>query len=105
MDGADVLEQAAAWLRQGRRAVLATVVATWDASPWPVGALLAIDEQATVIGAGAGAGLDGALAQEAREVLREGEPRLVSLILADETAWAAGLPCGGRVQVYVEILA
>jgi xanthine dehydrogenase accessory factor len=40
----------------------------------------------------------------AREVLRTGEPRLLSYGIADELAFSVGLPCGGEIDVFVEPL-
>ena len=44
------------------------------------------------------------LTSNAREVLRTGQPKLVSYGIADEEAWEVGLPCGGEIDVFVEPL-
>jgi xanthine/CO dehydrogenase XdhC/CoxF family maturation factor len=36
------------------------------------------------------------------DVIEDGKPRLLEFGVADETAWRAGLSCGGRIKVYVE---
>ena len=41
---------------------------------------------------------------EALDVLETGKPRMLEFGVADETAWRAGLSCGGRIKVYVERL-
>ena len=38
----DVLDQAAAWRKQGRSVALATVVSTWGSAPCPAGSLLVL---------------------------------------------------------------
>jgi xanthine/CO dehydrogenase XdhC/CoxF family maturation factor len=35
-------------------------------------------------------------------VIEAGEPRVLEFGVADETAWRAGLSCGGRIRVFVE---
>jgi xanthine dehydrogenase accessory factor len=39
----------------------------------------------------------------AEEVLRGGEPRLLHFGIADSEAWDVGLPCGGEIDVFVEL--
>ena len=36
------------------------------------------------------------------EVIEAGAPRVLEFGVADETAWRAGLSCGGRIRVFVE---
>ena len=38
----------------------------------------------------------------ALETMQADAPRLLEFGVADETAWRAGLSCGGRVKIYVE---
>jgi xanthine/CO dehydrogenase XdhC/CoxF family maturation factor len=38
------------------------------------------------------------------DVIEVGVPRTLEFGVADETAWRAGLSCGGRIKVYVERL-
>jgi xanthine/CO dehydrogenase XdhC/CoxF family maturation factor len=35
-------------------------------------------------------------------VIESGVPKLMDFGVADETAWKAGLSCGGMIRVYVE---
>lgn len=97
-----VLRQAAEWRGAGRRAALATVVATWGSSPRPVGSQLAIDEEGNMLGSVSGGCIEGAVVTEALEVMEAGAPRLLEFGVSDENAWEVGLACGGTVQVFVE---
>lgn len=101
-DDAAVLDQAAAWLAEGRQVALATVIATWGSSPRPVGSQMAVDERGSMAGSVSGGCIEGAVVHEARHVIATGEPRLLSFGVSDETAWSVGLGCGGKVDVYVE---
>lgn len=98
----DVLEAAARWRREGRGVALATVVETWGSAPRPVGSHLVIDDRGDFLGSVSGGCVEGAVVSEAAEVIADGQSRLVSFGVADETAWRVGLSCGGRISVYVE---
>ena len=40
--------------------------------------------------------------ENAMEVMRTGEPKLLSYGITDDVAWSVGLPCGGEIDVFVE---
>ena len=46
--------------------------------------------------------IEGAVIGEARAAIADGRPRRLEFGVSDEDAWAVGLACGGRVEVYVE---
>lgn len=96
------LDQLAAWRAAGQAAALATVVRTWGSSPRPVGSQLAINEHGQFAGSVSGGCVEGAVVEVAREVMRSGQPRLLSFGVSDESAWAVGLTCGGELEVFVE---
>lgn len=98
----DILQQAASWRADGRKVALATVVSTWGSSPRPVGSQMAVNDTGSMIGSVSGGCIEGAVVDEARKAMEDGEPRLLSFGVSNELAWEVGLACGGRVQVYVE---
>ena len=95
-------EAALAWARAGTGAALATVIETWSSAPRPVGSQLAISARGTLIGSVSGGCVEAAVAIEAEEAIRMGEPRVLTYGVADETAFAAGLACGGTIRILVE---
>ncbi len=101
----DVLAVAQTWLGQDRRLALATVVETWGSSPRPVGSQLLVDETFAMMGSVSGGCIEGAVAQEAQEVIASGHPKLLEYGVTNEMAWEVGLACGGTVRVFVEPLA
>jgi xanthine/CO dehydrogenase XdhC/CoxF family maturation factor len=103
--GADVLEQAAAWRAEGRKVALATVVETWASSPRPAGSRLAVDDRGAFVGSVSGGCIEGAVVTEALQAMEDLRPRLLSFGVTDEMAWEVGLACGGRVRVFVEVVA
>jgi len=96
------LATAAEWRRAGKGVALATVVSTWGSSPRPVGSQLAVDEAGAFVGSVSGGCIEGAVVQEALDVIAQGEPRLLAFGVTNEQAWDVGLTCGGKVQVFVE---
>lgn len=98
----DILEDLQAWVRQGRRVALATVVTTWGSAPRRPSAKMAVSETAEMVGSVSGGCVESAVVEEALEVLKTGQPRLLDYTVQDEQAWDVGLACGGRIQVFVE---
>jgi xanthine/CO dehydrogenase XdhC/CoxF family maturation factor len=98
----DVLETAAAWRAAGKGVALATVVSTWGSSPRPVGSQLAVDDRSNFVGSVSGGCVEGAVVQEALNVIKQGKARMLDFGVSDEQAWEVGLACGGHIRVYVE---
>jgi xanthine/CO dehydrogenase XdhC/CoxF family maturation factor len=83
---------------------LATVVATRGSAPRPLGSKLAVSEHGELAGSVSGGCVEGDVAVQAREVLEDGLPRLLSYGIADDLAWSVGLPCGGEIDIFLERL-
>jgi xanthine/CO dehydrogenase XdhC/CoxF family maturation factor len=98
----DILAAAEQWRDAGRKVAIATVVETWGSAPRPVGSHLAIDEDGHFLGSVSGGCVEGAVVEEALDVIAAGAPKTLEFGVADETAWRVGLSCGGRIKVYVE---
>lgn len=98
----DLLELATTWRNEGRRAALATVVATWGPSPRPLGSQLLADSAGRFLGSVSGGCIEGEVIRRARKVIESGEPELLEFGAADADEWSLGLSCGGRIEVFVE---
>lgn len=101
-DEIGVLEAARDWLDKDGAVAIATVVDTWGSAPVPVGGQMAVAADGRFKGSVSGGCIEGDVIAEADEILASGKPKLLEFGVADETAWRAGLPCGGKVKVYVE---
>jgi LAO/AO transport system kinase len=101
----DILDDIDRWRAEGQRVAIATVIRTVGSTPRPLGSKMAVSEQGAIAGSVSGGCIEGAVYQEAQEVLREGAPRRVSFGISDEQAWSVGLSCGGTVEVLIERLA
>ena len=98
----EVLGAAEQWRAEGKGVAVATVVETWGSAPRPVGSHLAIDEKGRFLGSVSGGCVEGAVVEEALDVIASGTAKMLEFGVADETAWRVGLSCGGRIRVYVE---
>ncbi|MER2263993.1 XdhC family protein [Methylobacterium oxalidis] len=101
----DILAAAETWRRDGRDVALATVIETWGSAPRPVGSHLVIDGDGNFLGSVSGGCVEGEVITEGLDVIADGRPRILEFGVADETAWRAGLSCGGRIRVFLERVA
>lgn len=95
-------EAALAWHRAGKGASLATVIETWGSAPRQAGSQLAISGEGEMTGSVSGGCVEGAVITEALDALKDRKPRILTFGVSDETAFAAGLACGGTIRVLVE---
>lgn len=95
-------EIALGWHREGRGAVLATVIETWGSAPRQAGSQLAISGEGEIMGSVSGGCVEGAVVIEALAALTDRRSRVLTFGVSDETAFAVGLACGGTIRVLVE---
>ena len=100
----EILDEVERWRESGEKVVVATVVAARRSAPRPVGTSLAVSESGQMCGSVSGGCVESDVYENAREVLETGQPKLLSYGIADEEAWSVGLPCGGEIDVFVEVL-
>ena len=98
----EILPEVEAWRDAGEKVVVATVVATRRSAPRPVGTSFAVSESGKMCGSVSGGCVESDVFDNAMEVMRTGEPKLLSYGISDDLAWSVGLPCGGEIDVFVE---
>ena len=98
----EIVDEVERWRERGERIAIATVVATRLSAPRPVGAKFAVSESGAICGSVSGGCVESDVAEQAREVLHTGEPKLLTYGISDEDALGVGLPCGGEIDVFVE---
>jgi xanthine/CO dehydrogenase XdhC/CoxF family maturation factor len=98
----EILPEVEAWRAAGEKVVVATVVATRRSAPRPVGTSLAVSESGKMCGSVSGGCVESDVYDNAMEVMRTGEPKLLHYGITDDMAWDVGLPCGGEIDVFVE---
>ena len=105
MDSVDlqVLRSSVAWLDEGHRVILATIVETWGSSPRPAGAMLAIRGDGLVVGSVSGGCVEDDLIVRIRnKSLAIDKPEIASYGISKDEATRYGLPCGGKLELVLE---
>ncbi|NNJ93612.1 MAG: XdhC family protein [Halobacteria archaeon] len=101
----EVLETAARWLDEGRRVALVTVAKTWGSSPRPAGALMLMATDGAFVGSVSGGCVEEDLVMRYRAgQLGDEYPTLIDYGIDRTQATRLGLPCGGRLELLVELL-
>lgn len=95
------LHIAQGWYEQGRKLALVTVLSVWGSAPRPAGSHLICDDQGNFEGSVSGGCIEAEVIAQAAEVLASGETRDLSFGISDETAWSAGLSCGGTIRLLI----
>ncbi|HET7334724.1 MAG TPA: XdhC family protein [Rhizomicrobium sp.] len=102
MQNDDVLETAANWLNAGHKVALGTVVKTWGSAPRPAGSQLAVRDDGAFTGSVSGGCIEGAVIEDALATMKDGKTRHREFGVSDADAWAVGLACGGKIEIFVE---
>ena len=100
----EVLEELKQWTSEGEEVALATVVETWGSSPRPLGSKMIVTRSGKMAGSVSNGCIEGAVFEEAQNVLRSGRPKVAAFGVADEVAFEVGLACGGHIEVFIQPL-
>jgi xanthine dehydrogenase accessory factor len=99
------------WREAGKRALMATVVRTWGSSPRPVGSIMGLCEDGSVVGSVSGGCIEDDLiyrftqayaAREPGHEIPSGPPTFVKYGITADEAHRFGLPCGGTLELLLE---
>lgn len=97
----EVLEQAERWVAAGKRVALATVISTEGSAPRDPGAMLAVNADGEIAGSVSVGCVEAAVVTEAMAVLEAGRSTRLNFGFEEESEFAVGLTCGGRIEVFV----
>jgi len=101
----EVLSAAEAWVRQGQGVLMATVVTTWGSSPRPIGSLFVVAADGRSAGSVSGGCIEDGIIESIRTDGFVGSyPRIVRYGVDAEEANRFGLPCGGTIELVMELL-
>src|SRR6185369_1286828 len=90
------------WRRDGEDVALATLLAVHGSAPRLPGARMAITWSGRMAGSVSGGCVESDLCARAMTVLDTGRPAVASYGIDEESAFAAGLSCGGAIDVLIE---
>ena len=80
------------------------LVETVGSAPLDPGAEMLVDQAGRIEGSVTGGCVEGALFEQAQEVLAGGAPRVARYGISDTEAADVGLMCGGTVRIFIEQL-
>ena len=100
----EVLTRALEWLNDGYKAHLFTVIQTWGSAPRLPGAVLVVREDGHLIGSVSGGCIEDDLADKARNQELPTMPSIMEYGISRDDAQRFRIPCGGRLQIFVEPL-
>jgi xanthine dehydrogenase accessory factor len=99
-DNDAVIRKAIEW--RGAPMALATVVSTWGSAPRPRGSHMIVHQDGRFEGSISGGCVEADVLQRAEEVIAGRPAHVERYGVADDDAWAVGLPCGGQISVLVQ---
>ncbi|MEU4213161.1 XdhC/CoxI family protein [Streptomyces sp. NPDC026206] len=97
----DIARELSRWCARGRDFAVATVVAADGSVPRPPGAALAVDTDGTATGSVSGGCVEAAVYELCHQALSTGETLLERFGSDESDPFAAGLACGGTIDVLV----
>jgi xanthine dehydrogenase accessory factor len=100
----EVLDELNEWTREGEDIAVATVVETWGSSPRPLGSKMLVTRSGKMAGSVSNGCIEGAVFEEAQEVLKTRKSKVAAFGVADDVAFEVGLACGGHIEVFIEPL-
>jgi xanthine dehydrogenase accessory factor len=89
-------------LERGEKGALATIIRKLGAAPRGTGAKMFVTEKGASFGTIGGGKVELEMVQEAATVVRTGRPKIIEYRMDSLTVEAAGMICGGNVDVLVE---
>jgi xanthine dehydrogenase accessory factor len=98
----DVRATVADLYASGETFAVATVIDTYKSAPRAAGASMLVRSSGEVVGSVSGGCVEGAVYEEALEVIRTGVPVRRTYGVSDEDAFSVGLTCGGTLHLFVE---
>jgi len=98
----ELLHHMTKWQKEQTPFAIATVIKTWGSAPRPVGSAMIVSENSEMAGSVSGGCVEGAVIREALPLIKTGMSKQLAFGVADEDAWAVGLSCGGKIQVFAE---
>src|ERR1700675_4901263 len=98
----DLFEEVLRLRREGKRAVMATIVHTNGSIPSFESSRMLVREDGSILGTIGGGCVEAEVWAAAKDVLKAEAPRKMTFNLNNEASYDSGLICGGTVEIFVE---
>ncbi len=100
----EIVSELRAWIENGERVALGTLVHVQKSAPRLPGAHCAVSDSNALAGAISAGCVESDLIEWSRDVIERDRPKLVAYDIADADAMRVGLTCGGAIEVLLEPL-
>lgn len=101
-ENAALFAVALAWLADGHRVALATVIETWGSAPRPRGSHMVLRDDGLFQGSVSGGCVEGDVIVNAQAALAGNRAVRLDYGVSNSEAWQVGLACGGKISVLVQ---
>src|SRR5690349_23341070 len=98
----DIFEEIQRLRREGRRAVLATIVQIRGSVPSFNTAKMLVRDDGSTLGSVGGGCVEADVWAAAQDVIRDEKSRMMTFDLTEESMAEGGLICGGKLEIFVE---
>jgi len=100
----EIFRQANELIAKGETFAIATIVRTEGSTPRKPGAKMIVLGDGSTFGTIGGDCVESGTVAEALEAIKEGKSRTVSMVLEEEELGGVGMKCGGKAEVYIEVI-
>ncbi len=91
-------------MAQGETFAVVTIVRTEGSTPRKAGAKMIVIQDGTTFGTIGGDCVESGAVAEAMEAIKEGKSKTISVALEEEELGGIGMKCGGKADVYIEVV-
>jgi len=98
----DIYKEIVKIRESGQRAALATIISRKGSTPQKESAKMLIKTDGSIIGSVGGGCVEGQVWEEAKNVIKNGKPKILHFDLTSEEIALDGLACGGKMEVLIE---
>jgi len=98
----EYLETLNTWKAAGHSIALARVIKAKGSSPRPMGSMMFMSADGQMMGSVSGGCVEGEMVKNAAKVFEGMQSVKLGFGVADEDAWAVGLPCGGAIHTFLQ---
>ncbi len=100
----EFLDTLETWKAEGHKVAMVRVIKAKGSSPRPTGSMMFINSEGQMMGSVSGGCIEGEMVKYAFQLFEGAESRQLGFGIADEDAWAVGLPCGGALHTYIQMI-
>lgn len=98
----DIFSTILDWTEEQKPFAIARVIKSWGSSPRRQGSALIVTEDMQMAGSVSGGCVETDVIRQIMPLIREGGGKRIAYGVTNEDAWAVGLSCGGKMEVYAE---